>query len=480
MCVRWAVMAVESIAPGAVDISQGEWLQPETSQTIDALANNPMRSLLVLSQFQAHEPQSVSEYAATLNRLQGTPPPYPLDRNDYGTLESVLEKVLKPAEIVESSPKIGVRGKIMRGYTLQRAERSAAVAGTLLDWELQFPDHSLALLLGDLKPGVDEGMPTTCLRMYHTLLDQPEGFETVYGLFSQTGRARRTTERILGTLQERNIITKSSKAPFAEREVIIGRPHPRHLEMQETKMRAIMQALYRACMQLRAEGRTRVPVTEVARTLTAWNPDYTIEDLRAGLEVQIPSYFSFADRGKFGANPLNKTRLELSEFACEAVADLVFRIGLLRDPNFHRAAIERGKAIMWSRADVAYLINKARHRMRPEDAGITTSDAVRNMASLTLKHAVVPSNWRNNASCRGGRKDPELFFPIGTSEPGAIQADQAKQVCAECPVRLACLKTAVDCGERHGVWGGVWFERQDEELPPTRLQVIKTAVRIAA
>ncbi|HEX7963024.1 MAG TPA: WhiB family transcriptional regulator [Candidatus Saccharimonadales bacterium] len=473
-------MAVESIAPGAVDISQGEWLQPEISQTADALANNPMRSLLVLAQFQAYGAQSVSEYAAALNRAQGTPPPYPLDRNDYSTIETVLEKVLRPAEIVESSPKIGARGKTVRGYTLRHAERSAAVAGTLLDWELQFPGHSLALLLGDLKPGVDEGMPTSCLRMYHALLNQPEGFETVYGLFSRTGRARRTTERIIGTLQERNIITKDSKAPFPEREVIIGRPHPRHLEMQETKMRGIMQALYRACMQLRAEGRTRVPMTEVAKTLAAWDSSYTIEDLRAGLEVQIPSYFSFGDRGKFGANPFNKTRLELSEFAYEAVADLVFRIQLLRDPAFHRLAIERGKAIMWSQADVAYLMNKARHRMKPERTDTTANNAVRSMASLTLKHAVVPGNWRNNAACRNGRKDPELFFPIGNSESDVIQADQAKQVCAECPVRLACLKTAVDRGERHGVWGGVWFERRDEELSPTRIQVIKTAVRIAA
>lgn len=47
-------------------------------------------------------------------------------------------------------------------------------------------------------------------------------------------------------------------------------------------------------------------------------------------------------------------------------------------------------------------------------------------------------------------EDPDLFFP----EPGQTeQTEQAKAVCAGCPVRESCLRFAL----RHavdGVWGG--------------------------
>ena len=51
-------------------------------------------------------------------------------------------------------------------------------------------------------------------------------------------------------------------------------------------------------------------------------------------------------------------------------------------------------------------------------------------------------------ACRGA--DPELFFP----GPGQ-SADQAKAICASCPVRAECLALAHANGERFGVWGGV-------------------------
>jgi WhiB family redox-sensing transcriptional regulator len=34
---------------------------------------------------------------------------------------------------------------------------------------------------------------------------------------------------------------------------------------------------------------------------------------------------------------------------------------------------------------------------------------------------------------------------------------RAQQICADCPVRLACLQDAVSIGAEYGVWGGVIF-----------------------
>jgi WhiB family redox-sensing transcriptional regulator len=45
--------------------------------------------------------------------------------------------------------------------------------------------------------------------------------------------------------------------------------------------------------------------------------------------------------------------------------------------------------------------------------------------------------------------DPDLWF---ASNPDHIE--QAKMLCAECPIRQACLAGALERGEVIGVWGG--------------------------
>ncbi|MEW2048629.1 WhiB family transcriptional regulator [Streptomyces sp. NBC_00377] len=61
-------------------------------------------------------------------------------------------------------------------------------------------------------------------------------------------------------------------------------------------------------------------------------------------------------------------------------------------------------------------------------------------------------DWREHAECR--HEDPDLFFPIGTSGPALLQAEQAKAVCRRCPVQEACLEWAMETDQTLGVWGG--------------------------
>ena len=56
-------------------------------------------------------------------------------------------------------------------------------------------------------------------------------------------------------------------------------------------------------------------------------------------------------------------------------------------------------------------------------------------------------SWRQRAACRG--IDPNVFYPASDDE-----ADEAKSICADCPVREACLEYALANRERDGVWGG--------------------------
>lgn len=54
--------------------------------------------------------------------------------------------------------------------------------------------------------------------------------------------------------------------------------------------------------------------------------------------------------------------------------------------------------------------------------------------------------------CRIGEAD--LWFSENPTE-----LEQAKRLCADCPVRAACLAGALERGEPWGVWGGEILER---------------------
>jgi WhiB family transcriptional regulator, redox-sensing transcriptional regulator len=62
-------------------------------------------------------------------------------------------------------------------------------------------------------------------------------------------------------------------------------------------------------------------------------------------------------------------------------------------------------------------------------------------------------DWRASAACRV--LDPELFFPIGTTEPALLQTREATTICAACPVRRQCLAWALDSNQQTGIWGGL-------------------------
>lgn len=61
-------------------------------------------------------------------------------------------------------------------------------------------------------------------------------------------------------------------------------------------------------------------------------------------------------------------------------------------------------------------------------------------------------DWRATAACRD--EDPELFFPLGTEGHWALQIQQAKTVCARCPVIRDCLASALQ-NPSEGIFGGL-------------------------
>ena len=55
--------------------------------------------------------------------------------------------------------------------------------------------------------------------------------------------------------------------------------------------------------------------------------------------------------------------------------------------------------------------------------------------------------WQDDAHCLG--LDPDIFFP----EQGE-SAEDARAVCADCPVIDECLDYAIDTNQELGIWGG--------------------------
>lgn len=56
-------------------------------------------------------------------------------------------------------------------------------------------------------------------------------------------------------------------------------------------------------------------------------------------------------------------------------------------------------------------------------------------------------DWQRYGACNG--MDTEVFFPVRGESAAA-----AKEICACCGPRLACLHAALDNPEVVGIWGG--------------------------
>jgi WhiB family redox-sensing transcriptional regulator len=76
--------------------------------------------------------------------------------------------------------------------------------------------------------------------------------------------------------------------------------------------------------------------------------------------------------------------------------------------------------------------------------------------------------WVESAACRG--EDPVLFFgPDGERQPEReIRERKAKSVCMRCPVRAACLESALESRDQYGIFGGM---TEDERAKLRRRQM---------
>jgi WhiB family transcriptional regulator, redox-sensing transcriptional regulator len=70
--------------------------------------------------------------------------------------------------------------------------------------------------------------------------------------------------------------------------------------------------------------------------------------------------------------------------------------------------------------------------------------------------------WMLSALCR--QRAPEEFFPSD-----GVGVEQARKVCADCPVKAECLEYALTYRIDHGVWGGASERERRRILRARRL-----------
>jgi WhiB family transcriptional regulator, redox-sensing transcriptional regulator len=69
-------------------------------------------------------------------------------------------------------------------------------------------------------------------------------------------------------------------------------------------------------------------------------------------------------------------------------------------------------------------------------------------------------SWPARAACLG--TDPDLWFPPpGDAAPQYLE--QARKICAACPVRDTCLEYSLDLRIDTGVWGGMSVSERRRE-----------------
>jgi WhiB family redox-sensing transcriptional regulator len=89
--------------------------------------------------------------------------------------------------------------------------------------------------------------------------------------------------------------------------------------------------------------------------------------------------------------------------------------------------------------------------------------------------------WQDQAVCQPTEYNPvdaDIFFP-GPDDTAKITA--AKSLCAQCPVRRACLDAALESGDTHGIRGGMTEEEREplHERIPSRLDYSRVNAFIA-
>ncbi len=92
-------------------------------------------------------------------------------------------------------------------------------------------------------------------------------------------------------------------------------------------------------------------------------------------------------------------------------------------------------------------------------------------ARLPLPHTDAYA-WQRHAACRDQSSDVFFSPPEEQGQARADREEQAKRICARCPVQRSCLDHALRAEEPYGVWGGLTEAERRHLTPTTRTSLL--------
>ncbi len=200
--------------------------------------------------------------------------------------------------------------------------------------------------------------------------------------------------------------------------------------------------------------------------ITRFGQEFGVPLSGAGLDLELrTAYSSQRAFARVRSNTIQHTgwrhQILTADLPKEVVAELLYSFEAVRGHEGYRAlAAEQGLSIINTPEAVTYLLQKA--RLNSKTARTPIEQAPQQSAIANARFAgwvgldqllTFGGEWRDDAACR--TKDPALFFPDDDA-PIEEQVAVAKQICGSCPVRIPCLKFALEMpgSESWGVWGG--------------------------
>ncbi len=443
-----------------------------------SLANNPARALIYLvlaAEAGNHTPAMLTE---RLHMRQDTSSAWQLTQAECNACESHCSKVLEPLGLIK---KTTVLDNFSRPSTAYRAsnidqEYRIAHAGSNLDWELQFPSISSVAIVGELSvDNLVHAEPLVNMGIYQQLARYKYG-RTAQEIARAIDAPSRNIHECLKLLFDRGVIVKSSLHHFAGRRLNLEVHDPIYDRRLVHQLTPQARAIYDTASSLRSSGKTMVDAVDFIEKIVSEYPSISPQTVGEILNDSA-SKVSFTDIQKPGDK---HTPYAIAAEMQPIIADLMLRQERLReDPEYVKNSAKRAKEIINDPSAVTFLMNKARLLAKAEEHLIkwppTPEARLRiRLASLTLQRLPITKGWIINAGCKDS--DLELFFPIGSQGPSKENIEQAKAICAACPVMYSCLQWSLDSGQKEGIFGGKTPAERIEYRSKPRIAELQTAV----
>ncbi len=278
-------------------------LEPKTDLALDALANSPLRALLytacAVEPQRAHTPQMLTQTLSEALQINGTTE----KRKFAHTVRRTCNDTLTQFGLLTQTTAQGRTGSPVLAYQAspRDLERNLALAGAMLDGDLQLPTDTYATLLGVARTYATYGMATVGMKIYDTLLTAPTQSASFQELVKATilpdWRMHQATDYLGGN----GVLQKITKHDLSNRMVEITVPSQTFKERGLTKLGTEGKAIYAVSQLLLRQGTSTISTAALLDEITARYPDIDRRALHITLNNNPPRTVQYQDKDLYEA-----------------------------------------------------------------------------------------------------------------------------------------------------------------------------------